>query len=215
MSSVEEGATRRAPFATRVLPVLVLDDAARAVPLARALQAGGIDAVEVTFRTAAAAAAIRAIRSEVPDLEVGAGTVLTPEQAREALDAGVGFAVAPGLDPEVVALFREAGVPFLPGVMTPSEFGRALRLGCRWLKFFPAEAAGGVKALRAILAPFRGQVLGVCPTGGIGPENAGEYLAIPEVFAVGGSWLAPREELHDGAWVGIEARARAAVEGLS
>ena len=211
MSSVDGGAAGAAPFATRVLPVLVIDDAAQAVPLGRALRAGGIDAVEVTLRTAAATEAIRALCSELPDLVVGAGTVLTPEQAREALDAGAAFAVAPGLDPEVVAIFQEADVPFLPGVMTPSEVGRALRMGCRWLKFFPAEAAGGVAALKAILAPFRGQVAGVCPTGGIRAETAPHYLALPEVFAVGGSWLAPKGLVASGNWAAIEGLARAAV----
>lgn len=215
MSSDEVGAPTPAPFATRVLPVLVIDDVARAAPLAGALRAGGVDAVEVTFRTPVAADAIRAIRAEVPDVHVGAGTVLTPAHAREALAAGATFGVAPGLDPEVVAIFREAGVPFMPGVMTPSEITQALRLGCRWLKFFPAESAGGVPALRAMLAPFRGHVLGVCPTGGIDGENAPTYLAVPEVFAVGGSWLAPAALVARGDWAGIEGRTRRALRAIA
>lgn len=199
------------PFPGRVLPVVVLDDPALAPRLARALLDGGLGAMEVTFRTAAAAEAIRAVRAEVPEMVVGAGTVLTADHAREALQAGAAFAVAPGLNPAMVEHFQDAGVPFLPGVMTPSEVDRARRLGCTRIKWFPAGVAGGARALKAILAPFRGQGLDVCPTGGVSLDTLEGYLAQPEVFAVGGSWIATRDQVAGECWEAITAQAREAV----
>ncbi|HEU4642205.1 MAG TPA: bifunctional 4-hydroxy-2-oxoglutarate aldolase/2-dehydro-3-deoxy-phosphogluconate aldolase [Gemmatimonadaceae bacterium] len=180
----------------RVLPVIVLDDARHAVPLARALRDGGLPCAEVTFRTACAEDAIRAIASEVPDVAVGAGTVLTTRQAERAREAGARFIVAPGYNPTVVDYCIECGLPVIPGVCTPSEIEHAMERGIEVMKFFPAEAMGGVRFLKAIAAPYA--MARFVPTGGITPANLPEYLAIPQVVACGGSWLAPRD------WIAAE-----------
>lgn len=194
-----------------VLPVIVIDDADQAVPLANAFLEGGLHVCEVTFRTAAAAEAIRRIRQDVPQMRIGAGTLLSPDQAKQAIDAGAQFGLAPGLDEAIVGIFQEAKIPFMPGIMTPSEIGRALKLDCHYLKFFPAESAGGATALKAMLAPFKAMSPRICPTGGIRKDALHSYLAIPEVFTVGGSWLATRDQIANGEWDAITATTKAAL----
>ena len=175
--------------AARVVPVIVLDDPARAVPLAKALLAQGITAAEVTFRTPAAEEAIRRIAAEVPDIFVGAGTVLTEDELTRANAAGAQFAVAPGLDPAILDAAADIGLPFVPGVATASEFMAAIRLGCRMVKFFPARDAGGIPLLKSILAALGHTGVQVMPTGGISQATAEEWLAVPQVVCVGGSWM--------------------------
>ena len=170
-----------------VLPVVVVERREDAVPIARALVAGGLPAIELTLRTPAALDAIRAISDEVPEILVGAGTVVSPGQAKEARDAGARFLVSPGSTPTLLAAMTETGLPFLPGTSTVSEVLAALELGLTELKFFPAEASGGTAYLRAIAAPVPGARF--CPTGGITPASAPDYLALPNVACVGGSWM--------------------------
>jgi Entner-Doudoroff aldolase len=175
----------------RIVPVIVIDDADAALPLADALCAGGLACAEITFRTSAAAEAIRRIARERPGMLVGAGTVLSPEQVHRARAAGAAFVVSPGLNPRVVELCQSLGLPVLPGVVTPSEIERARELGLGTLKFFPAEAAGGPKYLKAIGAPYPD--VAFVPTGGISAANLAQYLALSNVAACGGSWMAPAE----------------------
>jgi 2-dehydro-3-deoxyphosphogluconate aldolase / (4S)-4-hydroxy-2-oxoglutarate aldolase len=182
--------------ALRVLPVIVIDDAAHALALAAALIEGGLPCAEVTFRTAAAADSIRRITDAYPTVLVGAGTVLTPQQAADARTAGASFVVAPGFSPPVVDYCLEHAVPVFPGVCTPTEIEAALIKGLRVLKFFPAEPLGGVKFLKAIAAPYRG--VEFIPTGGITRQNLRVYLEMPNVVACGGSWMAPAEWISTG-----------------
>lgn len=191
-----------------VVPVLVVEDAAQAVPLARALVAGGLRTVEVTLRTPAALDAIRAVAAEVPGAVVGAGTVVTAAQAGQAVAAGARFLVSPGWTGGLVEAMREARVPFLPGVSTVSEVVALLELGVREMKFFPAEAAGGTAYLRSLAGPL--PQARFCPTGGIGPGNASAYLALPNVGCVGGSWMVPGDAVAAGDWGRVEGLARAA-----
>ncbi|WP_318307452.1 bifunctional 4-hydroxy-2-oxoglutarate aldolase/2-dehydro-3-deoxy-phosphogluconate aldolase [Amycolatopsis solani] len=170
-----------------VMPVVVLDDAADAVPTARALLAGGIGVIELTLRTPAALAAIERIAAEVPDIVVGAGTVTAPEHAKQAADAGAKFLVTPGCTDAVVDACFETGLPFLPGASTVSEAMRLAERGLSALKFFPAEASGGVAYLKSIAGPLPS--LKFCPTGGITAATAPSYLALPNVGCIGGSWL--------------------------
>lgn len=178
-----------------IVPVVVIDDAARAPGLADALVRGGLPVAEVTFRTPAARDAIAAMSAQ-PDLLVGAGTVLTSAQADEAIDAGARFVVSPGLDEGVIRRCADRGVPVLPGVATATEVMAAIALGLDVVKFFPAEAMGGVATLRALAAAFPG--LRFVPTGGIGPANLADYLACDAVLAVGGSWMVPRDAIAQG-----------------
>jgi 2-dehydro-3-deoxyphosphogluconate aldolase/(4S)-4-hydroxy-2-oxoglutarate aldolase len=191
-----------------VVPVVEIADAETAAPLAEALLAGGIACVEITFRTDAAAAAIAAIRSAVPEMLVGAGTVLTPEQADVALAAGAHFLVAPGFGPSVVRHAAEIGLPIVPGACTPTEIQMALAAGIALVKFFPAEAAGGIPYLRALTGPF-GSVRFV-PTGGVDAGNLAAYLAVPGVVACGGSWLVRRAWLARGDFGSVRAAAEEA-----
>ncbi|MER5841045.1 bifunctional 4-hydroxy-2-oxoglutarate aldolase/2-dehydro-3-deoxy-phosphogluconate aldolase [Streptomyces prasinus] len=195
-----------------VIPVVVVEDAADAVPLARALVAGGLPAIEVTLRTPAAPDALRAIAAEVPDAVVGAGTVITPEQVREVVAAGARFLVSPGSTDVLLESMRASGVPFLPGVSTVSEVVALLERGVREMKFFPALAAGGTPYLKAIAGPL--PQARFCPTGGIGPDSAPDYLALPNVACVGGSWMLPADAVAARDWARIERLARAAA-GLS
>ena len=188
-----------------VLPVVVVERREDAVPIARALVAGGLPAIELTLRTPAALDAIRAISDEVPEILVGAGTVVSPGQAKEARDAGARFLVSPGSTPTLLAAMTETGLPFLPGTSTVSEVLAALELGLTELKFFPAEASGGTAYLRAIAAPVPGARF--CPTGGITPASAPDYLALPNVGCVGGSWLTPPDVVRRGDWAAITALA--------
>lgn len=194
-----------------VVPVTVIDDADQAVPLAQALVEGGLPVIEVTFRTEAAAEAIQKIRYEVPGVQVGAGTVLSAEQAKMAVDAGAQFAVAPGGNPDVVAAFLEMGVPFLPGVASPTDIERAYALGCKQLKFFPAGTLGGAAALKSMGAPYTHLGIQYNPTGGVTLANLADYFAVPGVVAVGGTWVAPRGDIQSGQWEAITARAAEAL----
>lgn len=191
-----------------VLPVVVVDRVADAVPIARALVAGGLPAIELTLRTPVALDAIRAIADEVPGILVGAGTVVTPRQAKQAADAGAQFLVSPGSTPALLAGMVETGLPFLPGTATVSEVLTVLESGFEEMKFFPAEASGGAAFLRAVSAPV--PAARFCPTGGITAESAASYLALPNVGCVGGSWLTPPDAVARGDWDRIEALARAA-----
>ncbi|MEU0475618.1 bifunctional 4-hydroxy-2-oxoglutarate aldolase/2-dehydro-3-deoxy-phosphogluconate aldolase [Streptomyces olivaceus] len=191
-----------------VVPVVVVDEPADAVPLARALVAGGLPAIEVTLRTPVALDAIRAIAGEVPGAVVGAGTVITAEQVGEVVAAGARFLVSPGWTDGLVDAMRASGVPFLPGVSTTSEVVALLERGVREMKFFPAEAAGGTAYLKALAAPL--PQARFCPTGGIGPASAPEYLALPNVGCVGGSWMLPKDAVAGRDWGRVEALAREA-----
>ncbi|QIJ62298.1 bifunctional 4-hydroxy-2-oxoglutarate aldolase/2-dehydro-3-deoxy-phosphogluconate aldolase [Streptomyces sp. JB150] len=191
-----------------VLPVVVVADPADAVPLARALVAGGLPAIEVTLRTPGALEAIRAISGEVPQAVVGAGTVLTPAQAEESVAAGARFLVSPGWTDALLAAMRASGVPYLPGVSTTSEVVALLERGVREMKFFPAEAAGGTAYLRSLSGPL--PQARFCPTGGIGPGSAPAYLALPNVGCVGGSWMLPADALAARDWARVEHLAREA-----
>jgi len=195
----------------RNVAVAVVEDPDRAVPLARALLAGGVSAIELAFRTPRAAEALRRIAAEVPDVLVGAGTVLTPAQAREAKDAGAAFAVAPGFNPDVARAAADLGLPFAPGVMTPSEIEGAYALGCtRLLKFFPASVAGGLAGLRTLAAPYRHLGIRFLPLGGLTAANTAEWLSDPLVAACGGSWIAPARLIAAGDWNAIAENAREA-----
>ncbi|MFL9653336.1 bifunctional 4-hydroxy-2-oxoglutarate aldolase/2-dehydro-3-deoxy-phosphogluconate aldolase [Streptomyces sp. PB17] len=191
-----------------VVPVVVVDDLADAVPLARALVAGGLPAIEVTLRTPVALDAIRAIAGEVPGAVVGAGTVVTAAQVREVVSAGARFLVSPGWTDALLEAMRASGVPFLPGVSTTSEVVALLERGVREMKFFPAEAAGGTAYLKALAAPL--PQARFCPTGGISPASAPEYLALPNVGCVGGSWILPKDAVAGRDWGRVEALAREA-----
>ncbi|MGW2699241.1 bifunctional 4-hydroxy-2-oxoglutarate aldolase/2-dehydro-3-deoxy-phosphogluconate aldolase [Streptomyces sp. NPDC001340] len=191
-----------------VVPVAVIEDAADAVPLARALMAGGLPAIEVTLRTPAALDAIRAIAGEVPDAVVGAGTVIVPEQVGACVAAGARFLVSPGWTDALLTAMRASGVPFLPGVSTTSEVVALLERGVREMKFFPAQAAGGTAYLKSLAGPL--PQARFCPTGGIGPATAPEYLSLPNVGCVGGSWMVPADAVAAGDWDRIEELARAA-----
>jgi 2-dehydro-3-deoxyphosphogluconate aldolase/(4S)-4-hydroxy-2-oxoglutarate aldolase len=185
-----------------VVPVVVVDDLATAVPLARALVAGGLPVIELTLRTPVALDAIRAIAGEVPDILVGAGTVLTPGQAKQAHDAGAQFLVSPGATPALLGGMADTGLPFLPGTATLSEVLAVLEAGITEMKFFPAEASGGTAFLGSIASPV--PAARFCPTGGITAATAGDYLALPTVGCVGGSWLTPREAVAAGDWARVE-----------
>ncbi|MDL4816166.1 bifunctional 4-hydroxy-2-oxoglutarate aldolase/2-dehydro-3-deoxy-phosphogluconate aldolase [Actinomadura opuntiae] len=181
-----------------VVPVVVLHDADHAVPLARALVEGGLPAIEVTLRTPAAVESIERIAAEVPDAVVGAGTVVTAEDAERSRKAGARFLVSPGCTPRLRAAMAETGLPFLPGVSSASEAMALLEEGITAMKFFPAEPAGGVPYLKALGGPL--PQIRFCPTGGIRPGNAADYLALPNVGCVGGTWLTPSDALGAGDW---------------
>jgi 2-dehydro-3-deoxyphosphogluconate aldolase/(4S)-4-hydroxy-2-oxoglutarate aldolase len=191
-----------------VIPVIVIDRVADAVPLGRALMAGGVRVLEVTLRTPVALDAIRALRREVPEALVGAGTVRTASEAEAAMQAGAVFAVSPGYTPALGRACGALGLPLLPGVATAGEVMAAADDGLRFLKFFPAAAAGGIPMLKALAGPFAD--IAFCPTGGITPDNALQYLSLPNVRVVGGSWLTPADALAAGDWSRITALAAAA-----
>lgn len=203
-----ENILRAAP----IIPVITIDRAEDGVPLARALIAGGVRAIEITLRTQAAPAAAAAIVREVPEAIVGLGTVLTPRDLEMAKTLKARFALSPGTTPELLDAAAEGDLPFIPGVQTASEVMTALASGFDVLKFFPAAQAGGIAAVKALAGPFPD--VRFCPTGGVGADNFGEWLVLPNVVAVGGSWLAPAADIRAGAWEAIAARARRAVEAL-
>lgn len=197
-----------------VVPVVVLERAEDAVPAARAMLAGGVDVMEITFRTAAAAEAIRNVAAECPEMLVGAGTVLTVEQCEKAVALGAKFIVSPGFDAEIVDWCVERGVAVAPGCVTPTEIMAALKRGLSVVKFFPAGIYGGLKAMKALAAPF-GQVKFI-PTGGVSADNLAEYAAAPFVHAVGGSWLCPKADVAAGNFARIAelcAQSRQIVDG--
>ena len=191
-----------------VIPVIVIDELAHAVPLARALVAGGVRVLEVTLRTPAGLAAIEAITRDVPDAIVGVGTVTQPREFAEALQAGARFAVTPGLTPALIDAAHECSLPLLPGTMTPSDVIAAKAAGYSQLKLFPAQQAGGVAMLKALGGPFPDVTF--CPTGGVTASSAPEFLALPNVACVGGSWLTPKDAIVANDWNRITAHAREA-----
>lgn len=192
----------------KIVPVVKINDASKAPDLARALLAGGLSVIELTFRSAAAADAIRAVCWEVPELTVCAGTVLTPEQAQQAVDAGAQAIVSPGTNEEVVRWCLHRGIPVIPGVATPTEAEACIRMGLDVLKLFPAETVGGVGMLKALAGPY--SYLRFMPTGGISLKNLPDYLALPNVLCCGGSWIAPEKRIDAGEFAEITRLAREA-----
>jgi len=197
MSSSLLDIMRRAP----VIPVIVIHDLATAVPLADALVAGGLNVLEVTLRTPAGLEAIAAMRRAIPEAIVGVGTLSAPADFQSATDAGAQFGVSPGLTLELAAASRNVPWPFLPGVMTPGELMQARQLGFKLCKLFPAQQAGGIGMLKALHSVFPD--VGFCPTGGISRDNAADFLALPNVHCVGGSWVCPADLIRAGDWLGI------------
>lgn len=196
----------------RLVPVIVIDDPGSAHSLGRALSSGGLPCAEVTFRTAGARDALARLTAECPDVLAGAGTVLTPAQAKDARDAGAKFVVAPGFNPGVVDYCLENDIPIFPGIATPTEIEAALSRGLSVLKFFPAEPLGGLAYLKAISAPYGG--VSFMPTGGINVQNVGAYLSFPRVVACGGSWMAPAEWIAAGDFSKITAEVAKAVAAV-
>ncbi len=195
-----------------VVPVIAIDDVESALPLADALLEGGLPVIEITFRTAAALGAIETIADKRPEMLVGAGTVLTVENLQAAIDRGARFGVAPGLNPEVVAAAGEANLPFVPGVATPSDVECGLSMGCPVLKFFPAEASGGVTMLKALGGPYKHTGVKFVPTGGVNAKNLDAYLSLGTVAACGGTWIAKSGDLADGNWSQVTQRCKEVAE---
>lgn len=191
-----------------VVPVVVLEHAKDAVPTAKAMAAGGIDVMEITFRTAAAADSIRAVSENCPEMLVGAGTVITLEQCKKAVESGAKFIVAPGFDEEVVRWCVENHVPVTPGCVTPTEIMAAMKLGLKVVKFFPAGVYGGLSAMKALSGPFGG--IKFIPTGGVNAQNLAEYISAPFIHAVGGSWVCPKTDISAGNFEKITALCREA-----
>ncbi len=194
-----------------IMPVIVIDDANDAEPLAEALLAGGMDVIEVTCRTAAAPEALARIKKAFPEMMVGAGTVVTPDQAKMCIDIGVSFGLAPGLNPDTVEYFQENNTLFIPGIMTASEIEAGLAMGCNMLKFFPAGAAGGVNMLKNLSAPYASLGVKFCPTGGLSLDNMNDYLSMSVVSAIGGSWLATKQQIADKEWSTITRQVKEAL----
>lgn len=195
----------------RIIPVVVLEQEEAAEPLAEALLRAGLDLIEITFRTPAAAGSMRRITARFPDMLLGAGTILTCDQVKLAVDSGAQFAVAPGLNGAVVAAARQSGIEMMPGVMTPSEVEKALSLGCRTVKFFPAEQAGGAAMIKALEGPYAHTGIRFVPTGGINMNNLQSYLERPSVIAVGGSWMVEKKLIAAHDWPRIEQLTRTAL----
>jgi len=188
-----------------VVPVMVIDNLEDAVPLAKALVDGGLRVLEITLRTAPALDAIKAIKGAVSGAIVGAGTIINTETLQQSIDAGAEFIVTPGSTPAIIDAAQAAGIPILPGVNTPSEAMALLEKGITEMKFFPAEAAGGIPMLKSIAGPL--PQIQFCPTGGVSPKNAADYLALKNVACVGGSWMAPADLVKAGDWDEITRRA--------
>lgn len=197
-----------------IIAVLIIDHEEDGPPLAKALLAGGVDVMELTLRTPAALGAMRRIHEEVPSMLAGAGTVLTPAQVEEVREVGAGFAVSPGVNPRVLAAARDAGLPFAPGIATPTDIESALEFGCHILKFFPAEPSGGLGYLKTIAAPYLHLGIRFIPLGGLNGSNMESYLADTTVAAIGGSWLAPRDAIREKRWDDITALARSATSHI-
>lgn len=194
-----------------IIAVLILDRVEDAVPVAEALLAGGVNAMELTLRTPAALGALKAIRAAVPGMLAGIGTILTPDQVKEVADAGGAFGVSPGMNPRVVEAALAAGLPFAPGICTPSDIERALEYDRKFLKFFPAEPSGGLKYLEAIAAPYAHLGVKYIPLGGVNPANCQTWLSHPLVGGIGGSWLAPKPLITSGNFEGIREAAAQAI----
>ena len=192
---------------TGVVAGFSVDRVEHAVPIANALKAGGIDAIELTLRTEAAMDAVRAIAAEVSGILLGVGTILTPEQAVEVKNAGADFGVSPGLNPRVIQAATEAGLPFAPGICSPSDLEAAIEMGCRFVKFFPAEAAGGVKYLKSMAAPYNHLGIRYFPLGGLNAENMMDYLNEDIVPCIGGSWIVEKELVENEDWDKLTVRA--------
>ena len=200
-------------FNSRVVPVIVITDVSQAVPLAHALLAGGVDVMEITLRHAAGLPAIEAVSRAVPQMHVGAGTVTRADEVQRVKDAGARFALSPGMTDALVQAAFDAGLPFMPGVMTPGEVMRARDHGFRLVKLFPAEQAGGMGMLKALGGPLGD--MRFCPTGGVSVDNMGAFLRLPNVAMVGGSWLTPVALLEQGRWDEVTRLARAATEAVA
>ena len=196
----------------KIIPVIALERAADAVPLGKALMQGGIPAAEITFRSNAAEEAIRRLRDACPELLIAAGTVLTPLQVATARKAGADFIVSPGFNPNTVKACQDEGIAITPGINNPMAIEAALDMGIDTVKFFPAEASGGIKMLKALLAPYA--MLSVMPTGGINAQNIRDYLAIPQVVACGGSWMVEKSLLDAQNWAEVERLSREAVAAV-
>lgn len=193
-----------------IVPVVVLDDVEQAVPTARALLKGGINAMEITFRTAAAKGSIARVAAEVPEMIVGAGTVINVEQLHDAVEAGAKFVVSPGSDADVIKEAAKLNVPIVPGVVTPSEIILGLKLGIKIFKFFPAESYGGLKTIKALCGPF--PQIKFIPTGGISQSNVADYLKNPKIQAVGGSWMVSKDMINAGDFEGIAQKSKEATD---
>ncbi|MFD3395349.1 bifunctional 4-hydroxy-2-oxoglutarate aldolase/2-dehydro-3-deoxy-phosphogluconate aldolase [Alteromonas macleodii] len=194
-----------------VVPVLVINDVEKAVPLAKALMEGGIKVLEVTLRTPAAIDVIKRIAQEVPDSLIGAGTVTNAQQLKAVVEAGAKFAISPGMTADLLKAGMDSEIPLIPGISSTSDLMKGKDAGYTHMKFFPAEASGGVKAIKSISGPFPDVTF--CPTGGIGPDNYNDYLALNNVKCVGGSWLAPDDAIESGDWARITQLAEEAVAG--
>ncbi|HAD90121.1 MAG TPA: keto-deoxy-phosphogluconate aldolase [Alteromonas macleodii] len=194
-----------------VVPVLVINDVEKAVPLAKALMEGGIKVLEVTLRTPAAIDVIKRIAQEVPDSLIGAGTVTNAQQLKAVVEAGAKFAISPGMTADLLQAGMDSEIPLIPGISSTSDLMKGKDAGYTHMKFFPAEASGGVKAIKSISGPFPDVTF--CPTGGIGPNNYNDYLALNNVKCVGGSWLAPDDAIESGDWARITQLAKEAVAG--
>jgi len=204
----------RAIASARLIAVLVIDELESAIPVAESLLKGGVRAMELTLRTPVALEAAAAITDAFPEMMVGIGTVIFPKQVDDAVLAGAAFGVSPGVNPAVIRRAADAGLPFGPGIMTPSDIDMAIQEGCRLLKFFPAESSGGLAHLNNIAAPYAHLGLKFIPLGGIGSGNLMSYLNHDLIAAVGGSWLAPRDVIRTKDWVTIEANARDAMTAI-
>lgn len=202
----------KAIYDQRVVSVVVIDQVENAVPMAEALLAGGLSVMEITFRTAAAVDSIRNIVKALPKMICGAGTLLTPDQIAQAQDAGAQFGVSPGFNSRVVAKARDLKFPFYPGVLTPSDIEAAMEMGCTLMKFFPAEASGGVSMLKAIAAPYAHTGIKFIPLGGINTGNAPDYFKLPCVAAIGGTWIAEAKLIREKKWADITRNARQIVD---
>lgn len=207
LSSVTESISK-----IRIVPLIALDTVEDGLKVGEILAAGGLKVLEVTFRTEAAEATIRETAKAFPEMLIGAGTVLNPEDAERALDAGAKFAVSPGFNPKVVKHAQKIGLPFFPGICNPTDVEAALELGLKTLKFFPAAAAGGSKMLKAMAAPYKHLGISYIPTGGISTANMKEYLAIPEVLAIGGTWIAKKEMIVGKQWQKIADNVKEAID---
>lgn len=195
-----------------VVPVLVINDVEKAVPLAKALMEGGIKVLEVTLRTPAAIDVIKRIADEVPDSLIGAGTVTNAQQLKAVVEAGAKFAISPGMTADLLKAGMDAEIPLIPGISSTSDLMKGKDAGYTHMKFFPAEASGGVKAIKSISGPFPDVTF--CPTGGVGPNNYNDYLALNNVKCVGGSWLAPDDAIESGDWARITQLAKEAIAGV-